>query len=119
MFVDSPCSGLGTLRRHPEIKWRLTQKRISELAATSYKILTNAANYVSPGGVLAYSTCTVTRAENEEVCERFMNSHAGSNFTLQKFINEDQEYAYFRTQTFSGLNDCHFCAIFRRKLDVK
>ena len=114
VFVDAPCSGLGTLRRHPELKWRLTQKKVSELASAQFKILTNAAQHVVEGGTLTYATCTVTRAENEEVVERFLKSPTGQNFKLIPFTAEDKQIPYFRTQTFSGLNDSHFSATFKR-----
>ena len=114
VFVDAPCSGLGTLRRHPELKWRLTKQKVSQLADTSFKILTNAAQHVVEGGTLTYATCTVTKAENEEVVERFLKSPTGQNFKLVPFTHEDKQIPYFRTQTFSGLNDSHFSATFKR-----
>ena len=114
VFVDTPCSGLGTLRRHPELKWRLTEKKINLMASTSYKILTNAAKHVVKGGVLTYATCTVTRAENEEVVERFLKSPLGQKFQLLPYQVEDKQMPYFRTQTFSGLNASHFSATFKR-----
>lgn len=114
VFVDVPCSGLGTLRRHPELKWRLTEKKIRQMASTSYKILTNAAKHVVEGGVLTYATCTVTNAENEEVVERFLKSPLGQKFTLMPYQVEDKQMPYFRTQTFSGLNDSHFSTTFKK-----
>lgn len=115
VFVDTPCSGLGTLRRHPELKWRLTQKKVNELADTSFKILENASRYVASNGFLAYSTCTVTRAENDDCVERFLKSPAGSDFNLIPYRVKDEEYPYFRTLTVTGLNDAHFCAVFQKR----
>lgn len=114
VFVDTPCSGLGTLRRHPELKWRLTEKKINQMASTSFKILTNAAKHVVEGGVLTYATCTVTNAENEDVVERFLKSPLGQKFQLLPYQVDDKQMPYFRTQTFSGLNDSHFSATFKR-----
>lgn len=114
VFVDCPCSGLGTLRRHPELKWRLTNKKINHLASLSFNILSNAAARVSQGGVLVFSTCTVTKAENEEVVERFLKSPLGQDFKLNTFNYEGKELPYFRTLTVSGLNDAHFCVAFTR-----
>jgi 16S rRNA (cytosine967-C5)-methyltransferase len=74
ILVDAPCSGLGTLRRHPEIKWRLTPEKIAELAALQKKILTNVAKCLKPGATLVYSTCTFTREENAEVVETLLKS---------------------------------------------
>lgn len=65
VLVDAPCSGLGTLRRHPEIRWRFQASQLQELARIQSGILAEAARLVRPGGVLVYSVCTVTRAEGE------------------------------------------------------
>lgn len=117
VFVDTPCSGLGTLRRHPELKWRLTQKKIQELANKSYKILANAADHVIEGGILTYSTCTVTKAENEEVVDRFLASPKGLTFKIISHTYQDKQFPYLRTQTFSGLNDSHFSVTLKRLSD--
>jgi 16S rRNA (cytosine967-C5)-methyltransferase len=69
--VDAPCSGLGTLRRHPEVRWRRRSEDITRLAALQREILTGAARLVRPGGVLVYAVCTLTREENEGVVEWF------------------------------------------------
>ncbi len=66
-LVDAPCTGLGTIRRRPEIKWRRTAGDAAERAALQRRILMNVAGLVKPGGALVYSTCTFTREENEEV----------------------------------------------------
>ena len=105
IFIDAPCSGLGTLRRHPELKWRLTQKKIDELANTGSKILSNISSHVCDGGILGYATCTVTKSENAEVVENFKNSKIGQKFSTSPF---------FYTQTFTGLNDSHFLSLFQR-----
>ena len=67
ILVDAPCSGTGTLRRNPEIRWRLTPDDIPILAEQQKRILRNAIEMVKPGGRLVYSTCSVEREENEEV----------------------------------------------------
>ncbi len=67
VLVDAPCSGTGTLRRNPEIRWRLTPDDIPALAEQQKRILRNAIEMVKPGGRLVYSTCSVEREENEEV----------------------------------------------------
>ena len=74
VLVDAPCSGLGTLRAHPEIRWRRTPEDLERLAARQEAILARAADLVRPGGRLVYATCTVARAENERVVERFLAS---------------------------------------------
>jgi len=66
VICDLPCSGLGVIGRKPDIKYRVSQDRIRELVELQRRILTNAAAYAKPGGVLIYSTCTVSMAENQE-----------------------------------------------------
>jgi len=75
VLVDPPCSGTGTLRRNPEIRWRLTFADIEELSRKQTLILANAAAVVRPGGHLLYSTCSVELEENERVVERFLTDH--------------------------------------------
>lgn len=75
VLVDAPCSGTGTLRRNPEIRWRLTNDDIQNFAAAQKLFLHNAAAVVKPGGRLVYSTCSVERDENEEVVEDFLKTH--------------------------------------------
>ena len=75
VLVDAPCSGLGVLRRKPEIKWKREPKEIAELAALQKKILENAARLVKPGGVLVYGTCTTEPEENEQVIHAFLADH--------------------------------------------
>jgi 16S rRNA (cytosine967-C5)-methyltransferase len=75
VLVDAPCSGLGTLRGHPEIKWHRDENDIRRLSRLQSKILSRVAGYLTPGGVLVYATCTLTREENEEIVESFMAQH--------------------------------------------
>jgi 16S rRNA (cytosine967-C5)-methyltransferase len=75
VLVDAPCSGTGTLRRNPEIRWRITDTDISELAARQKRILSNAARMVGRGGRLVYSTCSVEWEENEEVVASFLEEN--------------------------------------------
>lgn len=65
VLVDAPCSGLGTLRRHPELRWRRRPEDVARLAALQREILSGVARLVGPGGVLVYAVCTLTREENE------------------------------------------------------
>lgn len=75
ILVDAPCSGTGTLRRNPEIRWRLTNDDILNFATAQKQFLTNAALVLKPGGRLVYSTCSVERDENEQVIESFLSTH--------------------------------------------
>jgi 16S rRNA (cytosine967-C5)-methyltransferase len=81
--VDAPCSGTGTLRRNPEIRWRLSNDDVLNFAAAQKRFLANAAAVVKPGGRLVYSTCSVERDENEHVTESFLATHA---FTLRQSL---------------------------------
>jgi 16S rRNA (cytosine967-C5)-methyltransferase len=76
VLVDAPCTGTGTLRHNPEIRWRLAPENIRELAEVQSRILHEAARVVRPGGRLVYSTCSVEREENEDVITRFLDAHA-------------------------------------------
>ncbi len=75
VLVDAPCSGLGTLRRSPDLKWRQTARTVSELAALQARILNSAARLVKPGGRLVYATCSVLEEENEDVAQAFTQTH--------------------------------------------
>jgi 16S rRNA (cytosine967-C5)-methyltransferase len=76
VLVDAPCSGTGTLRRNPEIRWRITNRDIKELTARQERILGQAARVVRNGGRLVYSTCSVEPEENEGVVARFLDQFA-------------------------------------------
>jgi 16S rRNA (cytosine967-C5)-methyltransferase len=71
VLIDAPCSGLGTLRRNPDLKWRQSPKAIQELKAKQQAILDSAARLLKPGGRLVYATCSLLRAENEDIAEAF------------------------------------------------
>ncbi|MGB9180849.1 MAG: 16S rRNA (cytosine(967)-C(5))-methyltransferase RsmB [Pyrinomonadaceae bacterium] len=75
VLVDAPCTGTGTLRRNPEIRWRITPSDIADLSRRQRLILANASKMVRPGGRLVYSTCSVEKEENEEVVEDFLAQH--------------------------------------------
>ena len=80
VFVDAPCSGTGTLSRHPEISWSLREGAIADLAALQLRILRASAAHVAPGGRLAYSTCSVLSEEDEHVVEAFLATPEGQTF---------------------------------------
>ena len=80
VLVDAPCTGFGTLRRNPDLKWRQPESAIAELATRQLSILTAAATLVKPGGRIVYATCSVMPDENERVIEQFLAANA--QFTL-------------------------------------
>jgi 16S rRNA (cytosine967-C5)-methyltransferase len=75
VLVDAPCTGLGTLRRNPDLKWRQTPDDLAELVAKQTAILESAARLVKPGGRLVYATCSLLDEENGGVVERFLEKH--------------------------------------------
>lgn len=83
VLVDAPCSGTGTLRRHPEIRWRLSSKDVDDLASLQLAMLESAARQVAPSGVLVYATCSILSQENEEVVRAFLASETGSQFVIR------------------------------------
>lgn len=102
VLVDAPCSGLGTLRRHPEIRWRFKERDLSALSATQKSVLLAGAARVRPGGALVYSVCTVTRAEGEDHLE------ALDDFEVETIVRTSPEDP--------GAPDGFFAARLRRKL---
>ena len=110
VFIDAPCSGLGTLRRHPEIRWRIKPADIVEFARVQLGMLQAAAPHVAPGGALAYATCTVTREENNGVVKAFLESEAGAGFKLAP-VNGRSCVA---TRLAPGSPDAHFAVRFER-----
>lgn len=85
VLVDAPCTGLGTLAKKPDIKWRRQIDDIRKMVATQRAILTNAANQVKVGGCIVYSTCTIEPEENTEMIEWFLQ--ANPNFKLDPAEN--------------------------------
>jgi 16S rRNA (cytosine967-C5)-methyltransferase len=74
VLVDAPCSGLGTLRRNPDLKWRQSPQAVEELRAKQQAILTSAARLLKSGGRLVYATCSLLEDENERIAEAFSES---------------------------------------------
>ena len=75
VLVDAPCSGLGTLRRNPDLKWRQSPQSIEELKRKQAAILASAANLLKPGGRLVYATCSFLPEENQEIVDKFLSTH--------------------------------------------
>ena len=112
VLVDAPCSGTGTLRRHPERTWSLSPNDVdcrlsSSLPALQMRLLTAAASQVSEGGALCYATCSVLREENEDVVEAFLASGPGVGF-------EQEGEPFVSNPTVDG-PDGHFCVRLRKR----
>ena len=132
-LVDAPCSGTGTMRRHPEIPWRLEPAEVDPgnpegLPALQQALLAEAARCVRPGGALLYATCSVLRAEDEDVVAAFLATEAGSAFRVRAFSEaplfslsafasarawaaaHETPEGYMRTAPSTSGPDGHFCA---------
>src|SRR5207247_2282222 len=75
VLVDAPCSGLGTLRAHPEVRWSRVPEDLRRLALLQGQILEAATAHLRPGGALVYATCTISHEENEGVVEPWLAAH--------------------------------------------
>jgi 16S rRNA (cytosine967-C5)-methyltransferase len=102
ILADAPCSGFGTLRKNPDVKWRRGEEDIKRLSEIQSSILKNLSGYVKEGGILVYSTCTVFHEENEDVVEKFLNEHP--EFRLDRIVevlsekcNSFIKNGYFKT----------------------
>ena len=105
VFIDAPCSGLGTLRRHPEIRWRLKPEDLTELHNLTSAILSCAGQKVAPGGQLTYATCTITYEENQSVIKEFLATSLGLEFSVEQV---------FETPLQPDGPDLHFACVLRR-----
>lgn len=75
VLLDAPCSGLGTLHKRPDIRWRQNKSAIEELSGIQRELLEQAATWIEPGGILVYATCTINPQENEKVIQSFLATH--------------------------------------------
>jgi len=121
VLVDAPCSGLGTLRRNPDVKWRQSPTAIVELNEKQNAILAGAARLVKPGGRLVYATCSLLDEENEAVVTQFLS--ANDNFVLvpMKDVLAEQKIAlemqdYLKLMPHIHQTDGFFAAVLERKM---
>jgi 16S rRNA (cytosine967-C5)-methyltransferase len=115
VLADVPCSGFGTLRKNPDLKWRRGEKDIKRLSELQFSILNHLSAYVKEGGDLVYSTCTVFHEENEDVVERFLNEHSefqldGVDKVLPEKCHSLIHYGYFKTFPLKDGMDGFFAA---------
>jgi 16S rRNA (cytosine967-C5)-methyltransferase len=120
ILADVPCSGFGTLRRNPDLKWRRGKEDIERLSQLQFSILKNLSGYVGEGGLLIYSTCTVFHEENEDVVERFLSEHR--SFQLDSLVELLPEKChrfikknYFKTFPLQDEMDGFFVARLKRE----
>lgn len=121
VLCDVPCSGLGVIRRKPEIRYRPLED-LNSLPPLQYQILEQSAQLVRPGGVLQYSTCTLNPAENEAVTERFLNTHPEYEpltlpEAMQPLFEPLKAARSYRLTLFPPVHGCDgfFIASFRKK----
>ncbi len=119
VLVDAPCSGLGTLRRNPEIKWRLGVSDVPPLSILQGKLLDRGACCVSRGGILVYSTCTLLKQENEDVVVDFLRRH-GDFQHVREAVDIPQELldrqGFFRSLPHRHGTDGFFAAVFLKAM---
>ena len=120
VLADVPCSGYGVIGKKPEIKYRVTPQKQEEIVILQRTILDRAAEYVKPGGVLVFSTCTIAKEENEENMIWFMNHHPFKLESLDSFLPQElhsETTALGYLQLLPGVHktDGFFIAKFRRK----
>ena len=120
VLVDAPCSGLGTLRRNPDLKWRQSPQAIDELAVKQRAILSSAATLLKPGGRLVYATCSVLAQENRKVIEAFLADRpdfrqVGCQQALDEshIALESGDFLELRPQTHD--TDAFFAAVMQRR----
>ena len=89
LLADVPCSGLGVIGRKTDIKYNISQAGIQELAALQRKILEQASTYVKPGGTLIYSTCTITKEENLDNVQWFIENYPYELESLDPYLCEE------------------------------
>ncbi|KAF1027561.1 MAG: Ribosomal RNA small subunit methyltransferase B [Burkholderia plantarii] len=120
VLVDAPCSGLGTLRRNPDLKWRQTRDSIAELTPKQGSILASAARLVKAGGRLVYATCSVLDAENAAVVEQFLATHPDFVLVPANKVLADQKIAldtgeYLSLWPHRHATDGFFAAVLERR----
>ncbi|HEY5615511.1 MAG TPA: methyltransferase domain-containing protein [Bacteroidota bacterium] len=120
VLIDAPCTGLGTIRRNPGMKWSVTENTVRELSEKQSAILAQSAPLVKPGGRLVYATCTMLREENEDVVEGFLSKHtefsvADVSASLEKLkLSSAVNGKYIRLQPHVHGTDGFFCAVLEK-----
>jgi 16S rRNA (cytosine967-C5)-methyltransferase len=120
VLVDAPCSGLGTLRRNPDVKWRVRPESINELNAKQLSILQGAARLVKSGGRLVYATCSILDEENENIVTQFLAANDAFSLVPMKEVLEEQRIAlemgdYLKLMPHRHQTDGFFAAVLERK----
>jgi len=120
VLVDAPCSGLGTLRRNPDVKWRQTLAGLAELNVKQLSILAGAARMVKPSGRLVYATCSMLDEENEGIVQAFLASHPDFSLVPMHQVLQEQKIDldmqdYLKMMPHKHHTDGFFAAVLERK----
>jgi 16S rRNA (cytosine967-C5)-methyltransferase len=120
VLVDAPCSGLGTLRRNPDVKWRVRPESITELNVKQLSILNGAARLVKAGGRLVYATCSILDEENEAIVAQFLAANDAFSLVPMKTVLEEQRIPlemddYLKLVPHRHQTDGFFAAVLERK----
>ena len=124
VLVDAPCSGLGTLRRNPDLKWRQKPQDVLELTVKQTNILARAAKLVKAGGRLIYATCSLLQDENEQIAEAFLKANLefvlvpANSILAQQQINLDTGN-YLKLLPHLHQTDGFFAAVFEKAAVAK
>jgi 16S rRNA (cytosine967-C5)-methyltransferase len=100
ILIDAPCTGLGVLRRNPDAKWSFQKKDIARYAERQVRFLENVAPWVTPGGVLVFSVCSMEPEENEGVIKRFLKNHPNFVISDPQTIEEKSVHSFLDTDGF-------------------
>ncbi|MBW2631903.1 MAG: 16S rRNA (cytosine(967)-C(5))-methyltransferase RsmB [Deltaproteobacteria bacterium] len=116
VLVDVPCSGMGTLRRNPEIKWNVTPEDMKKFPPLQKEILNHSASYLKKGGTMVYGTCTISSAENEEVVREFLSTHPDFEYAHPTAFVTDMldRHGMFRTFPHLHGTDGFFGVVLKR-----
>jgi 16S rRNA (cytosine967-C5)-methyltransferase len=122
VFVDAPCSGLGTIRRNPGMKWMVNERTVIEVSEKQKNILRSSAPLVKQGGKLAYTTCTLLKQENEEVIQEFLELHPefsivkpNMDIPLIRSLGESSESSFLKLFPHLHGTDGFFCVVLKKQ----
>jgi len=128
VLVDAPCTGMGTVRRSPNIKWNLKKKHVESIQRTQLDILTKASAFVKPGGVLVYATCSLMREENQDLVSLFLEKNDEFNLdplrnafpeeVQEALLNDDPDACMLSMNPAKHGSDGFFmCRMIRKTID--
>jgi len=118
VLIDVPCSGLGIIRKKPEIKWNKTRQQLKDLVQIQRDIMENAWQYLKPEGILLYSTCTLNKEENEENIEWFLSKHKDAEIE-KLFVGKNNNFIYSKEGCLTILPNESMDGFFIAKLKKK